>query len=235
MALQQDPGDAFAISDLLWRVKPRLLIELGTSGGGSALFWARSMRGYDSYAHVITIDPANGPAYLDGVPLRNWNWGNIQKFCPHCIPAKNSSVWARHVTFLRSIPTSKEALDYVQKKVDAVTSQGLPVMVIEDSNHVYSSVNPNINAYFSFVTPGSYFIIQDTRGGAFDWSKFGSCKAVNDFMQNQDYRSEVDRSKVPVYVRDRRPEVYILSQHSGGFLRRLENFETPVAFHDELL
>ena len=53
VALQQDPLDAFAIADLLWRLRPRLLIELGTSGGGGALFYARVMSAYDADAQVL--------------------------------------------------------------------------------------------------------------------------------------------------------------------------------------
>jgi cephalosporin hydroxylase len=52
IAMQQDPSDALAIADLLWRVKPRLLIELGSSSGGGSLFYARVMRGYDPQARV---------------------------------------------------------------------------------------------------------------------------------------------------------------------------------------
>lgn len=81
VALQQDPLDAFAIGDLLWRVRPRLLIELGTSGGGSALYYAHVMAAYDPHATVLTIDPARGG--MAGVPLRNWNHAQIAAFCPH--------------------------------------------------------------------------------------------------------------------------------------------------------
>ncbi len=68
VGMQQDPTDAIAIADLLWRVRPRLLIELGTSGGGSALYYARIMMAYDPLARVLTMDPANGTT-----PLVNWN------------------------------------------------------------------------------------------------------------------------------------------------------------------
>ena len=36
VSMQQTPNDAFVIADLLWRLRPELVIELGTSGGGSA-------------------------------------------------------------------------------------------------------------------------------------------------------------------------------------------------------
>lgn len=89
VALQQNPLDAFAIADLLWRVRPRLLIELGTSGGGSALFYAQVMSGYDPQAHVLTMDPT--PRGMAGVPLRNWNHASIKDFCPNWqVPARES-------------------------------------------------------------------------------------------------------------------------------------------------
>jgi len=41
--MQQTPNDAFVIADMLWRIRPDLVIELGTSGGGSAHFFAHVM------------------------------------------------------------------------------------------------------------------------------------------------------------------------------------------------
>ena len=41
--LQQDPNDAFAIMDLIWRLKPDLILELGTAGGGSSFFYGTIM------------------------------------------------------------------------------------------------------------------------------------------------------------------------------------------------
>jgi cephalosporin hydroxylase len=59
VALQQDPNDAFVIADMLWRIQPDLVIELGTSGGGSAHFFAHIMEAYNPNAKVIEIDSIN--------------------------------------------------------------------------------------------------------------------------------------------------------------------------------
>jgi len=56
VALQQDPNDAFVIADMLWRVQPDLVIELGTSGGGSAHFFAHIMEAYNPNAKVIDFN-----------------------------------------------------------------------------------------------------------------------------------------------------------------------------------
>ena len=65
---QQDPLDAIAIADMLWRVQPDLVIELGTSGGGSAFYYSHIMERYNPSARLLTIDPAAGP--WDGTPLQ---------------------------------------------------------------------------------------------------------------------------------------------------------------------
>jgi cephalosporin hydroxylase len=48
-----------AIADLLWRMRPDLVIELGTSGGGSAAFYGHVMKEYNPKARLLTIDPAS--------------------------------------------------------------------------------------------------------------------------------------------------------------------------------
>ena len=259
VAMQQDPSDAFAIGDLLWRVRPRLLIELGTSGGGSALFFARLMLGYDPEARIITIDPFSGPVGLDGAVLENWNRQQIALFCPQCKSAADQSVWKHAVTFIRSNPTNASTVAYVRDRVLQIAKQGFPIMVIEDSNHVLVNVRGNLNFYSPFVSPGSYFICQDTRNG----KMHGPTDALNEFLTNQSYTASQNHSlfvtqnnnandrvwmasndsndglwldEVPVYVRDRRPEYYIITQHAGGYLRRLEHGEnTLTPFYDEIL
>ena len=271
VALQQDPSDAFAIGDLLWRVRPRLLIELGTSGGGSALYFARLMLAYDPQARIITIDPFNGPVYLDGTVLENWNRAQIAVFCPQCKSAADQSIWKHAVTFIRNLPSNASTVAYVRSRVVEVAKQGFPIMVIEDSNHVLENVRANLNTYTPFVSPGSYFICQDTRNGKMD----GPTNALKEFLIKQNYTTTQNhsllispRNNTPEnkqiwlpyqqkqhawlnsndsidalwldqqasFVRDRRPEYYIITQHAGGYLRRLEQDEmilTP--FFDEIL
>ena len=227
VAMQQDPNDAIVIADLLWRVRPRLLIELGTSGGGSALFYARTMRGYDPHARVLTVDPSS-----DTEPMENWNHHEIRKFCSHCHAANSTATWKAAVTFLRELPTAPAALSAAREHAAAATAAGLPVMVMEDSNHKFSSVAANIASYASFVTRGSYLIVQDTRGGRYS----GPTRAISDFLQMQPQVHTPRRDAGGAsckFVRDRRPEYLLFSQHTGGFLRCLEAGEEPGP-HDEL-
>ena len=53
---QQSVTDVATLHRLLWRAKPSLLVEVGTMCGGSAIFYARTMMGYDPRAEVWTFD-----------------------------------------------------------------------------------------------------------------------------------------------------------------------------------
>ena len=237
VGMQQDPNDALVIADLLWRVRPRLLIELGTSGGGSALFYARAMRGYDPHSRVLTFDPARGKTR----PLENWNHGEMDAFCPHCARANETALWKEAVTYVRDVPTSKKALALATAAAAEATRDGYAVLVMEDSDHTYEHVLPNLDAYAHLVTRGSYMIVQDLRTGRGVFE--GAARAVDNFLSRHKPRAGgahhhqlVHRARgatsssttaagastsPPEFVRDRRPEYLLFSQHTGGFLRRV--------------
>lgn len=71
---------------MLWRIQPDLVIELGTSGGGSSNFFGHIMEQYNPRAKILTMDPAM--LKLTGQrELVDWNYREIKEFCPHCRPA----------------------------------------------------------------------------------------------------------------------------------------------------
>ncbi len=88
----------------------------------------------------------------------------------------------------------------------------LKVLVMEDSNHQLDVVRANVWAYAPFVTPDSFLIVQDTRAGRFA----GPSEATREWLRGPGKGS---------FVRDRRPEYFLFSQHSGGFLRRVREGE----------
>ena len=134
--LQQDPNDAFAIMDLLWHLKPDLLIELGTNGGGSAFFYAFIMRAYNPNAKIITLDPLR---------TRDWNYDRLKTVCPHCVDARDTALWkdSDAITFLNEYPS-----DAVNKIRDLIGEWGSKVvMVMDDSNHVTKTVSVHLETY----------------------------------------------------------------------------------------
>lgn len=204
VALQQDPNDAFVIADMLWRVQPDLVIELGTSGGGSAHFFAHIMEAYNSEAKILTMDPSI-LKLTDKKPLVNWNFREIRLMCPHCVAAKDTEIWSRgKIRFLRNDPLDPEAVAIAE----AMAANATRVVVIEDSAHKYKMVLDNIRTYGRFVTPGSYMLVQDTRSGR--WEPAAAVSKFLDLPEGAEFRV------------DRRWEYLLYTQHTGGWLRREE-------------
>ena len=208
VGMQQHPIDAIVIADLLWRVRPRLLIELGTSGGGGALWYARTMLEYDPEARVLTIDPADGKKGATKYilrPLQNWNHVEMHKWCHHCTAAKDHVVWRHAVRFLNEMPTAAAAVRLAETLANETRAAGYPVLVVDDGSHLEEPTLANLQAYAHLVTPGSYLVVQDTRGGRFTDVQ----RATRRFLSGRND-----------FVADRRLEYFLYSQHSGGFLRR---------------
>jgi cephalosporin hydroxylase len=129
------PQDLITLSDIIWQIKPKLIIESGTAAGGSALFMA-SYCDAMGFGKILTIDfrPAD----------RNY-------------PAHP------RVAFLGGRSSVDEGvLAEVKTYVDFY---GGPVMVILDSDHSKDHVLKELDAYHGFVTPGSYMVVEDTNVG----------------------------------------------------------------------
>lgn len=94
----------------------------------------------------------------------------------------------------------------------------------QDSDHRQEHVAENLRAYAPLVSIGSYLVVQDTRFGRFK----GPSQAISRFLaeqhERQGRRGEVKSppARHPRFERDRRPEYFLFSQHSGGFLYRAQ-------------
>ena len=184
----------------MWRLKPDLLIELGTAGGGSAVYYATIMTAYNKNAHVITIDPMR---------KKLWNWRQVHKVCKHCIDPKETPIWKSSTIEFYHEPPAK-VVNIIHRKISEWQSN--VVMVIEDSNHHTESVLNNLGNFSQFVTPGSYFIVQDIKMLRLMQSKkISPSLAINMFLNTTAGASfEIDRTF----------EYYFYTQHPKGFLKR---------------
>jgi cephalosporin hydroxylase len=204
--VQQDPIDAFAIQDMLWRVKPDLVIEIGTNTGGGAVFYSTVMRAYNPNAKIVTLDVVPEP--------RNWN-KKSQHNCPGCMLGPEHPYWKDGmITYIQGRVTEKETRAKVQKFVDEAKT----VLVIEDASHRYPDTLENVEATYQWVTKGSYMLVQDTKmdrfvsglGQKYGRYKFGPMRSVDEFIAKHGDK----------FVIDRRFEYLLYSQHHRGWLKR---------------
>eukprot|EP00581_Thalassiosira_minuscula_P013883 CAMPEP_0183736142 /NCGR_PEP_ID=MMETSP0737-20130205/48602_1 /TAXON_ID=385413 /ORGANISM="Thalassiosira miniscula, Strain CCMP1093" /LENGTH=335 /DNA_ID=CAMNT_0025970075 /DNA_START=147 /DNA_END=1154 /DNA_ORIENTATION=- len=192
----QDPLDAWMIQEILWDLRPELVIETGTFNGGGAVFYASIMRYYNPESKVITIDPRSFQT-----PEAVYN-GHYNTVPADCLPFAKEMV-----TFLQGYPDHDETKAEVHRLMAQwnVTK----VMLIEDSHHKYQMVLDNVNAYKDLVPKDGYILVQDTKMDRFQ-NRAGPRKAVYDWLEtNPDF--EMDRSY---------EQLFYYSQHVQGLLKR---------------
>eukprot|EP00755_Sulcionema_specki_P034228 Sspe_Gene.20980::Locus_7787_Transcript_2_2_Confidence_0.750_Length_1519::g.20980::m.20980 len=206
---QQDPMDAFAIQDMLWRVKPDLIIEVGTNNGGGAVFYASIMSFYNPKGKVLTLDlkPVN----------QSWMSGPNKDNCQGCITGDKHPLWTDSgiIEFIKGDITTRP----IQEKVEEYVKKAKTVLVVEDASHRYPDTLRRMEVIYKYVTPGSYMLVQDTKMDRFvsrlrkkyGGLKFGPMRSVDEFIREHK-GWQIDRSF----------EYYIYSQHHRGFLKRLE-------------
>lgn len=178
----QYPQDMIAMQEIIWAVKPDLIIETGVAHGGSLIQSA-------SILALIELDEANrqGKALNPSEPsrqvvgidieIRDYTHRNIREhfLAPYVRLIEGSSI-----------------SDNVIKQVEVIASKFQRVMVVLDSNHTHEHVLEELFAYAPLVSTGSYCVVYDTviedlpaeQYPDRDWGPGNSPKtAVNDYLQ----------------------------------------------------
>ena len=148
----QYPQDVMALQDVIWRVKPDLIIECGIALGGSLIFSA-------SMLALIDYCGAREAGFLDGqddsgsmvvgidIDIRDHNRSDIDRH-----PLRHK---------LHLIEGSSVAPEVVDE-VHEIAKRHKSVLVCLDSNHSHAHVLAELMAYADLVSVGSYCVVMDT-------------------------------------------------------------------------
>lgn len=131
----QLPEDIVRIQEVIYRVKPDLIIETGVAHGGSLVLYA-------------SLCKAMGKGRVVGIDIE------IRKHNRTAIEAHELS---SYITLVEGSSISPE----IVAKVKGLMRPGENIMVILDSNHTKAHVAAELDAYASLVTPGSYIVATD--------------------------------------------------------------------------
>lgn len=148
----QYPQDMVAMQELIWQIKPDLVIETGIAHGGS-LIMSASMLSLLDYCDAVEnseiIDPNKPKRKVLGIDID--------------IRANNREAIETHPMFHRidMIEGSSIAPDVVDL-VYAMTKNYKNIMVCLDSMHTHDHVLTELEAYAPLVNKGSYCVIFDT-------------------------------------------------------------------------
>lgn len=132
----QLPMDAMAMQEIIWAVKPDLIIETGVAHGGSLMLSA-SMLELIGDGEVVGVD----------IEIRAHNREAIQN----------------HPLAKRIKLVEGSSIDpHIIAEVRAQAEGKKKVLVFLDSNHTHEHVLAELNAYADLVSVGSYCVVFDT-------------------------------------------------------------------------
>jgi cephalosporin hydroxylase len=148
----QYPQDMVAIQELVWTVRPDLIIETGIAHGGSLILSASMLAMLDMCDAIesgTTIDPRKSARKVIGIDIdiRDHNRAAIEA---HPMASR-----------IQMFQGSSIGADVVKQVHDAAKGYKT-VMVFLDSMHTHDHVLGELNAYAPLVTPGSYCVVFDT-------------------------------------------------------------------------
>jgi cephalosporin hydroxylase len=148
----QYPQDMVAIQELVWRVRPDLIIETGIAHGGSLILSASMLAMLDMCDAIeagTTMDPRKSQRKVIGldIDIREHNRAAIEA---HPMASR-----------IQMFQGSSIAPDVVQQ-VRAAAQGYKKVLVFLDSMHTHDHVLGELDAYATLVTPGSYCVVFDT-------------------------------------------------------------------------
>jgi cephalosporin hydroxylase len=192
----QYPQDIVAVQEIIWKVRPELVVETGVAHGGSLVLSASILELLGGDRRVVGID----------IDIR-----------PHNREALESHPLAHRISLEEGSSTDPEVVRRL-----ATLAEGRRTLVMLDSNHTADHVSAELAMYSPLVSPGSYVIVFDTviermPAGSFPdrpWERGDNpATAVRDFLASTsdfDVDSEFD-SKLLVTVAP------------GGYLKRRED------------
>lgn len=178
----QYPQDMVALQEIIWEVKPDLIIETGIAHGGSLIFSASMLTLLESCQEI-----ENGKVLGIDIDIREHNRRAIDA---HPMSTK--------ITMFEGSSID----DTIIQKVQEFVKSAKRVLVCLDSNHTHEHVLAELQAYSQFVSSGSYCIVFDTviedlPENSFPdrpWDKGNNPKtAVREFLKSND-SFEIDKN-----------------------------------------
>jgi cephalosporin hydroxylase len=208
----QYPQDIVGTQQLLWAVKPDLIIETGVARGGSLIFYASLLEliaqcGGPADAQVLGID----------IDIRAHNKEAIL-----------SHPMSKRIEMMQGSSVDQSIFDQVKQRA----MKAKKVMVCLDSNHTHDHVLEELRLYAQLVSVDSYLIVFDTVVEDLPsnlikdrpWAKGNNPKtAVFEFLKEIERKSVIGTDNQPLnFEIDRHIENQLLiTVAPSGFLKRM--------------
>lgn len=148
----QFPNDAWAMQELIWQIKPNLIIETGIAHGGSLIMSASMLALLDLCEAIeagATLDPAKSRRKVLGIDI------DIRV---HNRAAIEAHPMASRIQMIQGSSIAPDIIDQVRR----IASEHSRILVCLDSNHTHDHVIAELEAYAPLTSVGSYCVVFDT-------------------------------------------------------------------------
>lgn len=148
----QYPQDMVAMQELIWNIKPDLIIETGIAHGGSLIFSASMLSLLDMCEAIesgAVLDPKKSNRKVLGLDI------DIRQHNREAIEAHPMS---SRIQMIQGSSIASEVIEQVK----AVAKNYQRVLVCLDSNHTHDHVLAELEAYAPLTSVGSYCVVFDT-------------------------------------------------------------------------
>lgn len=148
----QTPIDIVAMQELIWQIKPNLIIETGIAHGGS-LIMSASMLAMLDYCEAVeagrTLDPGATGRRVLGIDI------DIR---PHNRTAIEAHPMSHLIDMIQGSSIDSEIIAQVHEKAKGYQR----ILVCLDSNHTHEHVLAELEAYAPLTSKESYCVVFDT-------------------------------------------------------------------------
>ena len=143
----QDPQDVCYIQEIIWRVKPDVIVETGIARGGSLVLSAS-----------ILAAISHGEWLETGVMKSRKVIGVDIDIRPHNREAIEAHALSKMITLIQGSSVAPDVVETVRE----AAGEGTKVLVFLDSNHTRDHVYEELLAYAPMVGEGSAIFVMDT-------------------------------------------------------------------------
>lgn len=197
----QLPEDMVRAQEVIYRVKPDVIVETGVAHGGSLIYNASLLKMMGSPGRVIGVD----------IEIR-----------PHNRAAIEAHELSPAITLIEGSSTDPAVVARVRELI----KPGEKVLVFLDSNHTKAHVAGELEAYAPLVTPGSYVVatdglmqfLDDVPRGKPEWRDDNPTAAAREFAQGH---PEFVIDEPPAFVFNEGEVREHVTHWPGAWLRRL--------------
>src|SRR5262245_58305241 len=160
----QHPEDLVRLQEVVYTLRPDVIVETGVAHGGSLIFYASLLQAMGIEGRVVGLD----------IEIRPQNRKAIE-----------SHELSNYISLIEGDSVASEVVARVRELVRPDDT----VLVILDSNHTKAHVLKELEAYAPLVSPSSYMVatdgimglVHDTPRGKPEWNSDNPTQAAHEF------------------------------------------------------